>query len=439
MEDAYVIRGGKPLKGFVQLSGAKNVALKTVIAALLFKGPVELHNIPEIRDIDELIHLLELLGAKTERKEESLRIDATTLSTHEVDMLHGSKIRTSFLLFAPLLYRFGKASIPNPGGCRIGARPIDRIVNGMKNLGVKVNYESETGYYNATLSGKPKGSYVFEKPSHTGTEFMIMLSVFCEGVTKIENAALEPEIDDLIAFLNEGGAKIKREGTSLLVTGVESLSQKKPYKIMADRNEAVTYAILGLITGGDVTVSFVADSEFMTFVSAVKQVGGGVEKTDKGWRFFAKGPLSASQIVTDAHPGFMTDWQPNWAVLMTQAQGVSTIHERVFENRFAYVAELQKLGARIEFDTTKVENPKDYYFFNYDDKKEYKQAIKIFGPQKLHNGVLTVSDLRAGATLAIAALLTPGESVVNGVSIMERGYEKFIEKVINLGGDIKRL
>lgn len=439
VEDAYVIHGGKSLKGFVQLSGAKNVALKTVIAALLFNGPVELHNIPGIRDIDELIHLIELLGAKTERKGGTLRIDATALKTHEVDMLHGSKIRTSFLLFAPLLYRFGKASIPNPGGCRIGARPIDRIVNGMKNLGVKVSYESETGYYNATLSGKPKGSYVFEKPSHTGTEFMIMLSVFCEGTTRIENAALEPEIDDLIAFLNEGGAKIQREGAAIVVTGVDSLSQKKPYTIMADRNEAVTYAILGLITGGDVTVSFVADSEFMTFVSAVKAVGGGVEKTDKGWRFFAKGPLSPSDIVTDAHPGFMTDWQPNWAVLMTQAQGVSTIHERVFENRFAYVAELQKLGAKIEFDMTKRENPKDYYFFNYDDKKEYKQAIKIFGPQKLHNGVLTVSDLRAGATLAIAALLTKGESVVNGVSIMERGYEKFIDKVINLGGDIKRL
>jgi len=439
VEDAYVIQGGKPLKGFVQLSGAKNVALKTVIAALLFSGPVELQNVPDIRDIGELIHLIELLGGSAKGKNGSLHIDGTTVNTHQVDMLHGSKIRTSFLLFAPLLYRFGKASIPNPGGCRIGARPIDRIVNGMKKLGVEVTYQTETGYYNATLANKPKGDYVFEKPSHTGTEFMIMLSVFCEGTTRIENAALEPEIDDLIAFLNEGGAQIKREGTAIVVTGVKELVQKKPYRIMTDRNEAVTYAVLGLITGGDVTVSPVPDNEFMTFVNAVKEVGGGVEKTENGWRFFAKGPLTASQITTDAHPGFMTDWQPNWAVLMTQAQGVSTIHERVFENRFAYVCELQKLGARIEFDMSKIENPKDYYFFNYNETKEYKQAIKIFGPQKLHSGVLTVSDLRAGATLAIAALLTPGESVVNGVSIMERGYEKFVEKVINLGGNIKRV
>jgi len=439
MEDAYVIHGGKKLSGFVQLSGAKNVALKTVIAALLFNGPVVLQNIPNIADIKELIHLIVLLGGKAEYRGGTLHIDGTTINTHEVDMLHGSKIRTSFLLFAPLLYRFGKASIPNPGGCRIGARPIDRIVNGMKELGVSVEYDHKTGFYNAVLSHKPEGNYAFKKPSHTGSELMIMLSVFCSGTTRIDNAALEPEIDDLISFLNEGGAKIKREGTSIIITGVNSLSQTKPYTIMSDRNEGVTYAVLGLITGGDVTVSSVKDEEFLTFVNAVKQVGGGVEKTAKGWRFFSKGPLSPSHIVTDPHPGFMTDWQQNWTVLMTQAHGISTIHERVFENRFAFVAELQKLGAHIEFEQIPVSDPSSFYLFNYDEKKAYKQAIKIYGPQKMHSGVLSVNDLRAGATVAIAALLVPGESVVNGVSIMERGYEQFVEKVSKLGGDIKRL
>lgn len=441
MEDAYVIHGGKPLKGTVQLSGAKNAALKMVIGALLFEGKVTLQNVPRIRDLDELLHLFTELGATAEFIDaNTVVIDGTGLKTNTVDLLHGSKIRSSFLLFAPLLKKFKEAHIPNPGGCRIGARPIDRIMNGLKELGGVVEYDHTTGFYHGKLEGKTKGSYTFEKPSHTGTEFMIMLSVFAEGTVQIHNAALEPEIDDLISFFNEGGAQIRREGSSIIVQGVNSLSQKKPYTIVSDRNEAVTFAVLGLITKGDVTVGPIDPELLKTFIDEVKKCGGGVEiiGSDRV-RFHYIGPFAASQIETEPHPGFMTDWQQNWVVLMTQAHGTSTVHERVFEGRFAFVSELQKLGAKIEFDTTPVANPKQYYHFTYDPEKVYKQAIKIYGPQQLHSGVLTVTDLRAGATLAIAALLVPGESIVNGVSILERGYERFVEKVTELGGDIKRL
>ena len=441
MEDAYIIQGGKTLKGSVKLSGAKNASLKMVIAALLFDGKVTLNNVPRIRDLDELLHLFTELGATAEFVDtNTVIIDGAGLKTNTVDLLHGSKIRSTFLLFAPLLRKFKEAHIPNPGGCRIGARPIDRIMNGLKELGGIVEYDHATGYYHAKLDGKAHGSYTFEKPSHTGTEFMIMLSVFAEGTVHIHNAALEPEIDDLISFLNEGGALICREGSSIIVTGVSFLTQKKPYTIVSDRNEAVTFAVLGLITKGDITVGPIDPKLLEVFISKVRECGGGVDfvGTDK-IRFHYKGLFIATKIETEPHPGFMTDWQQNWVVLMTQAQGVSTLHERVFENRFAFVSELQKLGAQIEFDMATVKNPKQYYHFAHNPEKEYKQAIKIYGPQQLHSGVLTVTDLRAGATLAIAALLVPGESIVNGVSILERGYERFVEKVTQLGGDIKRI
>jgi len=319
MEDAYIIQGGKQLKGEVKLSGAKNAALKMVIAALLFDGKVILQNVPRIRDLDELLHLFTELGATAEFIEENtVVINGEGLKTNTVDLLHGSKIRSTFLLFAPLLKKFKEAHIPNPGGCRIGARPIDRIMNGLKELGGIVDYDHSTGYYHAKLEGKTHGTYTFEKPSHTGTEFMIMLSVFAQGTIKINNAALEPEIDDLISFLNEGGALISRDNTSIIITGVNSLVQKKPYSIVSDRNEAVTFAVLGLITKGDVTVGPIDPKLLDVFISSVKKCGGGVEVVGTNKiRFHYKGPFTATKIETEPHPGFMTDWQQNWVVLMT--------------------------------------------------------------------------------------------------------------------------
>ncbi len=441
MEDAYLIKGGKKLSGRITLSGAKNVALKVIIAALIFEGKVILENIPRISDVDELINLVRTLGGKADFVENNkVEIDGTGISKNRVDLFQASKIRASFMFFAPLLHKFKKCYIPNPGGCRIGARPIDRIVDGMKNLGVEVTYDHGTGYYYAELQNELRGSYKFPKPTHTGTELLILLSVIGKNKIILENTALEPEIDDLIIFLNEGGAMVKREGTEISINGQESLNQKKPFRIMTDRNEVVTYVSLVLATKGQIKIGPIPYHLIKTFYDKVISIGGDCLKLGENWyKFSYVRQLRSSKIETSPHPGFMTDWQPNWAVLMTQAQGESMITERIFENRFSYVEELRKLGAEIDFIKPIITNPSEFFFFNFDPLKKYNQAIRIKGPQMLHGGVLTVADLRAGATLAIGALIADGESVVNGASILERGYEDFIEKVTSLGGQIEKL
>lgn len=441
MENAYIIQGGKQLKGKVQLSGAKNVALKALIASLLFEGDVTLQNIPRINDVIELIHLIKKLGGKAVFTENNtVVLNSTSLKSNEVDLLHGSKIRTSFMMFAPLLYKFKEAFIPNPGGCRLGARPIDRVIDGMRALGVDVNYNSETGYYHAQMKNPIKGTYAFTKPSHTGTELLILIGLLSEDHIVIHGAAMEPEIDDLIQFLIEGGAKIIREKSTITVYGIKTLKQNKPYSIMPDRIEAMTYAVLGVLTRGDITISSISTNTISTFIDFLKEAGAGVEQIENNcWRFFYNGPLKNQNITTGPYPEFLTDWQPLAAILLTQAEGESIIHERIFENRFGYVSELRKLGAVIEYIDAPVDNPSEFYHFNYNPSQKYSQAIKVTGPQKFHNGVVTISDIRAGVTLAIAALLAPGESIVHGASMTERGYEDFVGKVRQLGGNIKKI
>jgi len=440
MEDSYVIVGGKPLKGEIKVSGAKNIALKVIIAALLFDGKVVLKNIPKIKDVEDLIELLVNIGALAKFVDTNIvEIDRNGIKTNKIDLLHASKIRASYLLFAPLLHLFQKAQIPNPGGCRLGARSIDRTIVGMKSLGVSLSYDSETGYYESSLEKKPEGNFKFTKPSHTGTELMIMLAVFAGGTVIIENAAQEPEIDDLIKFLNEGGAKISRNLSTITIEGVDSLKQTESFSISGDKIEGATFATLAIATRGEVIISNLPKNYLFSFNEKLIKAGAGVEDLADGqWRYFYKDMIGVD-IETAPYPGFVTDWQPLFAVLMTQATGKSEIHERIFENRFSYVSELRKLGAKIEFIEKNIENPNDFYHFNYDSTKQYNQIIEVTGPQSLHGGVLEVSDLRAGATLAIAALIANGQSYVKGVDHIDRGYENFSEKVIKIGGDIKRI
>lgn len=439
MQDSLLIKGGKPLKGEVELSGAKNIALKVLIGALLFDNTVIVNHIPRIADIIELTHLLEKLGVGIVFNGNTIEIDPTTLKSNTVDLLHASRIRASFLLFAPLLYKFGKAIIPNPGGCRLGARSIDRVVEGLQALGISLEYDSNTGYYTAEMGSKPHGSYSFPKSSHTGTELLIMMSVFGENTISIGSAAQEPEIDDLIHFLNEGGANIKRDGKNIIVQGVQKLHQEKPYTIESDRVEAFTYAVAGIATHGDVTISAISGHFIAPFIEVLQKIGAGVEELpDNKWRFFYK-PMKAITVETMPHPGFLTDWQPLLALLLSQATGKSIIHERIFENRFSYVEELKKLGADITFVDYPITDPSSHYFFNYDPEKDYKQTIQIYGPEELHNAVLTMTDIRAGATLAIAALAAKGETYIKEVYHMERGYEDFERKIQKLGGEIKKI
>lgn len=440
MDDSFIIEGGKKLSGEVKLSGAKNAALKMIIASLLFEEKVTLKNIPRIKDVEELFHLIKSLGAKAEFIEDNtLEIDPRSLNKNKVDLLHASKIRVSFMLFAPLLYKFSECFVPNPGGCRIGARPIDRIIEGMKSLGIVIDYNSENGYYQAKLVTRPEGKYCFNKASHTGTELLIMISVFGKGKIILENCAHEPEIDDLINFLNKGGAKIFKDKDTIRINGVKSLSLTEPYRIVTDRNEAITYACMSLSTVGEILIADLKRDSILSFIDKVEKAGGTVSDDQKGLIFRADRGLRSVDIETSPHPGFMTDWQPNWAVLMTQAKGKSVVVERVFENRFSYVKELEKLGARIRFIDNEISDPEKYYFFNYQEGVKYTQTIEIEGPIKLHGGVLKIADLRAGASLAAAALLANGQSVINGVSILERGYESFVEKVRGLGGEIKKV
>ena len=441
MSDSYLIKGGKPLKGEVILSGAKNVALKTIIAALMFKGDVILKNIPKINDVLDLVKLIKSLGVKADFTEKNtLVINSSNLKSNRVDLQYGSKIRVSFMLFAPLLNHFGECFVPNPGGCRIGARPIDRIIKGLVALGVKVDYDTETGYYHAKIINKPIGKYTFEKPSHTGTELLMMIGLMTDKKVEIENIANEPEIDDLILYLNSAGANIREEKNKIIITKSSELKQKEAFTIMSDRNELVTYATLAVASEGDVIISPIDKNLIASFLKIMREAGAGIEEiSNYKYRFFYKGEINSINIETSPHPGFMTDWQPSWAILMLKAKGSSVIHERVFENRFSYVEELKKLGAKIDFVDVLIENPEFFYHFNFEKERLYRQTIKIQGGEELHNAILDISDLRAGAALACGALLADGESIVNGASILERGYENFVEKVRKLGGEIKKV
>lgn len=438
--DKFIITGGNKLKGRICVSGSKNVALKVLVASCLTDEEVVIENVPLISDFLVMADIIKELGGKVTITDHTVKIRVENFKKSKISLDRAATIRTSSMFLAPLLMRLGKALIPNPGGCRIGARPIDRIIKGAKKMGIKVSYRRKDGFFYLTASNKLKPvRYKFEKNTHTGTETLILLSVLVKGKTILENAAQEPEIDDLIEFLNLMGADVKRkEARTIVVNGVEKLHGAK-FTISSDRNEVVTFAIASVMTKGDVFIENINIRGLEEFISAFKKAGGGVEVDKNGIRFFYKGELKPSNIDTGFYPGFMTDWQGPWAVLMTQANGNSIIHETVYENRFSYVEELEKMGADIEFFNPKITNPKTFYNFNYEDNKpEYKHAIRIFGPVQLHNGVIDISDLRAGATLVLAALSATGESIIFGVEHLDRGYERFEKRLKTLGAKIRR-
>lgn len=443
MENAFIVKGGNPLKGTVTLEGAKNVALKVVVAALLFDKPITLRNIPNIKDIRELFELFKEIGIQVDFQNNVVKINSESMHSHEVSLLYGSKIRASFLLFAPFLKKYGKARIPNPGGCRIGARPIDRMVNLMNAFGVKTEYDSDTGYYSAHVEENLNpADFTFPKKTHTGTELALMIAASTNGHSIIRNASLEPEIDELIELLNVSGAKIKRDGEDIHVDGTGQLSGVEEFSINSDRNNAVTFAMFALATEGDIVVRGADPKNLTVFLEYLDKIGGGYEIQERAIRFYYKENLKSVDVMTSTDPGFMTDWQAPWAVLMTQAEGDSRIHETVFENRFGYVTELNKLGAHIEYYKPHVDDPQKIYQFDIEDVTKFNddhQAILIHGPTALHGGALQVTDMRAGATLLIGACAAEGESVIMGASEIDRGYEKIEERLTALGADIKRV
>ncbi len=435
----YLINGNNKLEGVIRLSGSKNVATKAVIAACLTAEPVTLKNVPEISDIKALLEVIESIGGEVLREDGQVTITVKEIKKSKISLVEGARVRTSSMFLGPLLARSKNAIVPNPEGCRLGARSIERHVEGLERMGALIEYKSEDGYYHATTEGLVGTTYRFEKNTHTGTETLILAAVLAEGTTIIENAAEEHEIDDLIMLLNNMGSKIERFGKrSIRIEGVDSL-HGTTHEIVSDSNELVTFAVLSMITGGKVILTNCNLSNVGVFLEEVKKCGGRYAEEDGGVRFYIENQLQSSNVVTSPEPGFKTDWQGPWAILMTQAQGESTIHETIYENRFGYVSELKKMGANIQFFDPEVENPNEVYNFNYDSDMSYKQAIKIEGPSALHNAVLDVSDLRAGATVVMGALIANNQSIVYGVEHIERGYERFVARLNSLGADIEEL
>jgi len=434
----YIINGGNQLSGEVSIAGAKNVALKAIVAACLTSEKVILENVPKISDVHYMLEMVRDFGGEVEENEGTVTIEVKDIKNIRLPLETAIKMRTSSLFFAPFIVRKGEAEIPNPGGDKIGARRIDMHIEGLEKIGVNI-YSKEDGYFYAEAENLKSANYRFKKNTHTGTEQMILASVMINGETILENCAQEPEVDELIELLNKMGAKIKRASPrTIKIDGVKKLNGTK-FRIKSDRNEAVTFAIISALTGGNIWLKNV-DKEFLeNFMYEFRKVGGEIEENKSGLlRFYIVDKINASNIKTEIYPGFMTDWQGPWCVLMTQAEGESVIHETIYEDRFQYVHELKKMGAQIELFNPKVENPDKFYNFNYEDcTSETRHAIRIKGKTKLNNAVLTMMDLRAGATLVLASLIARGESVIYGVEQIERGYEKFDERLKKLGADIK--
>ncbi len=434
----YIIKGGKKLSGEVTVSGAKNVVLPAIVAACLTKETVEIKNVPLIADFFIMLDLIKEIGGVVTLSGHTVKIKVEEINNIKIPLEMGAKIRTSSMFVSPLLARRGEALIPNPGGCRIGARPIDRHIEGLVAMGAESTYSSQDGYFHLKTAGLTGATYKFSKNSHTGTESLLLAAVLAKGRTVIENAAEEPEVDDLIMLLVSMGAKIKRESPrKIVIEGTASLHGTS-YTIMPDRNEVVTFAVLSALTGGNIIVNHVRTVDIQGFLTEFEKAGGAWETKNSKTRFYIKKEIKPTDIVTAPHPGFMTDWQGPWAIFMTQAQSISTIHETVYENRFGYVDELSKMGANLKYYQPKVKNPKVFYNFNYSEEdSENKQALKIRGKTPLHNAVLDISDLRAGATLVIGSLIASGESVIYGVEYLERGYEAFDKRLTLLGAEIK--
>lgn len=443
--EKIIVNGGKKLSGIISVSGAKNVALKALVAACLTDEEVVIKNVPLVSDFLVMVAIIKELGGEIKIEDHTIRVRMKKFKKEKISLDKAAKIRTSAMFMAPLLVRVGKAIIPNPGGCRIGARPIDRTIKGLEAMGISVAYNENDGYFYLKNENFEKDSlsqvvYKFDKNSHTGTETLILTAAIRRGRVILENAAEEPEINELISLLNKMGAKIKRtKQRTILVDGVDKL-HGTTFTIGPDRNEIATFALAAILTKGDVIVRDAHQAELINFIDNLKKIGGGIEERAEGIRFYYNGQLAPIDVETSVYPGFMTDWQGPWAILMTQAKGESVIHETVYENRFGYVPELGKMGANIVLFNPKVKNPEKVYNFNLSDNNpSYFHAIKITGPTKLHNAVVEIADLRAGATLVLAALVAKGKSVIFGVEHLDRGYEKFEERLVSLGANIKRI
>ncbi len=419
--DKFVIRGGNPLVGTIRVSGAKNSALPCMAAAILTEDEVTLENVPQVRDIETERRLLASMGAEVELREGELK-DRTTISCRTLsDPVARYEIvktmRASSLVLGPLIARAGVARVAMPGGCAIGGRPIDLHIKGLEKMGAVI--EQEHGYLEARADRLRGAHIVFDKITVTGTEDLLMAAVLAEGDTLMENCAREPEVIDLAALLNAMGAQVEGAGTATIrVHGVTSLHGAR-YRINPDRIEAGTFLIAGAITAGDLIVTNCNVAHLGAVISKLEEAGARIDVLGPdSIRVRAASQLRAADISTEEYPGFPTDMQAQYMALATQAEGVSLVRENIFENRFMHVQELIRMGANIKVDGS---------------------TASVRGPARLSAAAVMCSDLRASASLVLAALVADGESILDRVYHMDRGYERIEEKLIGVGAEIQRL
>ncbi len=418
--DKFVVRGGNPLLGTVKVSGAKNSALPCMAAAILTDGEVVLENIPQVRDIETERRLLESMGAEVElgygRAQHRTSIQCAVLSDPVAKYEIVKTMRASSLVLGPLIARTGIARVAMPGGCAIGGRPIDLHIKGLEAMGATITQEH--GYLEARTDRLRGAHIVFDKITVTGTEDLLMAATLAEGETLFENCAREPEVTDLAALLNAMGAKIEGAGTSTIrVQGVGKLSGAR-HRINPDRIEAGTFLIAGAITGGDLNVDCCNPHHLSALLSKLEQCGVRLEVGTDNVRVHSGGKLLAADMSTEEYPGFPTDMQAQLMALMTQAEGVSTITENIFENRFMHVGELNRMGAHIAVNG---------------------RTATVRGGTKLQSAAVMCSDLRASAALVLAALVADGESILDRVYHIDRGYEHIEEKLRGVGAQIRRM
>jgi UDP-N-acetylglucosamine 1-carboxyvinyltransferase len=419
--DSFRIRGGNPIKGRVSISGAKNSALPCMAAGILTAETVTLHNLPYVRDIITMRRLLEDIGAHVLTPElRTHKISAANVELMAAPYELVKTMRASVLVLGPLVARFGKARVSLPGGCAIGARPIDLHLSALTKMGAEVYLEAGDVVARSPDEGLHGAEISFEKISVTGTENLMMAATLARGTTTIHNAAREPEVRDLAELLNKMGARVRGAGTpTIQIEGVEGLGGAQ-HTIIPDRIETGTFIVAAAITKGELEIKDCNPEHCNRIIGKLREVGVEIEEVNQSTLLVRCGPrgLHAGDLTTDAYPAFPTDMQAQFMTLMTQANGRSTIKETIFENRFMHASELQRMGAiiQVSLDTAIVD-----------------------GPSKLIGARVQASDLRASASLVLAGLAAEGETIIDRVYHIDRGYEKIETKLKGVGADIERV
>ena len=416
--EKLVVNGGKRLEGKVKISGAKNAVLPIIAASLLGTSPSILEEVPDLEDVRTISEVLGHLGVKVANGgNNTLNIDSSVISSCEAPYELVRKMRASFLIMAPLLARCGKAKISLPGGCAIGTRPIDLHLKGFDALGAKI--DCGEGYIEASAPNGLKGARIYlDFPSVGATENIIMAACMAEGQTILENPAHEPEIIDLVNYLNVMGANIKGAGTNIIkIEGVKALKGCN-YTIIPDRIEAGTYMVAAAMTNGDVYIENALSEHLKPVIAKLKEAGVFIQEEINGIRVKGTGNIKAVDIKTLPYPGFPTDMQAQLMAMLTIADGSGIVSETVFENRFMHVDELKRMGANIKVDG--------------------RSAI-VDGVKKLSGCQVKATDLRAGAAMVLAGLVAEGETQIGCIHHIDRGYDGLVDKLCNLGADIKRI